>query len=181
MTIAPQAPVQAVPDFLELEITGRCQLECTHCYAESGPARDHGVMSVEDWTRVITEAAAGGAKTVQLIGGEPTLRPAFAALVGHALEVGLRVQVYSNLYRVRAEHWDLFAHPQVSLSTSYYSDDPAEHDTITGRKGLTTPPGPTSSRPSAAASRSRSASSTCTTGSGRRRPRPRCDRSASTA
>ena len=24
--------------FLELEVTGQCQLACTHCYAESGPA-----------------------------------------------------------------------------------------------------------------------------------------------
>ncbi|MFJ2093099.1 radical SAM protein [Streptomyces sp. NPDC087901] len=135
MTIAPHAPIQAVPEFLELEVTDRCQLACTHCYAESGPTRDHGSMSVEDWTRIITEAAAGGARTVQLIGGEPTLHPEFAALLGHALEVGLRVQVYSNLYRVRAEHWGLFAHPLVSLSTSYYSDDADEHDAITGRKG----------------------------------------------
>lgn len=135
MTIAPQAPMQVVPEFLELEITGRCQLACSHCYAESGPTQGHGSMTAEDWVRIITEAALGGTRTVQLIGGEPTLHPAFADLVGHALACGLRVQVYSNLYRVRAEHWDLYVHPRVSLATSYYSDDPVEHDAITGRPG----------------------------------------------
>jgi MoaA/NifB/PqqE/SkfB family radical SAM enzyme len=124
-----------VPEFLELEITGRCQLTCGHCYAESGPTTGHGTMTGDDWRRVITEAAALGTKIVQFIGGEPTLSPEFAGLVGHALGAGLRVQVYSNLFRVRAEHWDLFAHPRVSLATSYYSDDPDQHDAVTGRKG----------------------------------------------
>ncbi|MFI8093889.1 radical SAM protein [Streptomyces sp. NPDC086080] len=122
--------------FLELEITSRCQLTCaSHCYAEAGPTKGHGSMTGADWHALIDEAAAIGVTTVQFIGGEPTLHPDFAALVGHALEAGLRVQVYSNLYRVRAEHWALFSLPQVSLATSYYSDDPAEHDAITGRKG----------------------------------------------
>ncbi|MFD5788544.1 radical SAM/SPASM domain-containing protein [Streptomyces sp. NPDC127037] len=134
MTIAPQAPM-TVPEFLELEITGRCQLACSHCYAESGPTQGHGSMTAEDWTRIITEAAAGGARIVQFIGGEPSMHPRFAELVQHALTSGLRVQVYSNLYRVRAEHWDLYGHPAVTLATSYYSTDPAEHDEITGRPG----------------------------------------------
>ncbi|GAA0503808.1 hypothetical protein GCM10011581_25960 [Saccharopolyspora subtropica] len=47
--------------FVWLEITGRCQLECGHCYAESGPAGDHGRMRVEDWRRVIDQAAEIGA------------------------------------------------------------------------------------------------------------------------
>jgi MoaA/NifB/PqqE/SkfB family radical SAM enzyme len=31
--------------------------------------------------------------------------------------------------------WDLFDDPNVTLATSYYSDDPDEHDSITGRRG----------------------------------------------
>jgi MoaA/NifB/PqqE/SkfB family radical SAM enzyme len=34
--------------FLWLEITGKCQLHCTHCYAESGPRETHGVMTDKD-------------------------------------------------------------------------------------------------------------------------------------
>ena len=43
--------------FLWLEITGKCQLACEHCYAESGPKGTNGVMTVEDWQRVIDEAS----------------------------------------------------------------------------------------------------------------------------
>lgn len=137
MTIAPEAPARpAVPEFLELEITGRCQLTCPSlCYAKAGPTQDHGSMSGADWQRLISEAAEIGVKKVQFIGGEPTMHPHFDALVHHALAVGLGVQVYSNLYRVRLEHWALFEQPKVFLATSYYSDLAEEHERVTGRKG----------------------------------------------
>ncbi|MDX2565102.1 radical SAM protein [Streptomyces sp. TX20-6-3] len=122
--------------FLALELTSRCQLTCPgQCYATAGPTAGHGDMTAEDWHRIIGEAAALGTKTVQIIGGEPTLAPAFTELVEHALRVGLSVRVYSNLYKVRAEHWPLFEDPRVSVATSYYSDTAAEHDAITGREG----------------------------------------------
>ncbi|MEO3976890.1 radical SAM protein [Streptomyces sp. CAU 1734] len=134
MTIAPEAPVPL--RFLSLELTARCQLSCpSHCYAQAGPSGGHGSMSVADWRRVVSEAAALGTTTVQLIGGEPLLHPDCVELAEHVLGLGLRARIYSNLYRVRAEHWALFAHPLIRLATSYYSDDPVQHDVITGRPG----------------------------------------------
>jgi MoaA/NifB/PqqE/SkfB family radical SAM enzyme len=137
MTIAPEAPAKpAVPPFLELEITGKCQLTCpTLCYAKAGPTNGHGSMTGDDWKRLIREAAEIGVQKVQFIGGEPTLHPEFEALVYRALVLGLDVQVYSNLYRVKHEHWELFQRPKVSLATSYYSDVAEEHERVTGRKG----------------------------------------------
>ncbi|MET3986293.1 radical SAM protein [Streptomyces sp. PvR034] len=131
-TIEPAAGI----DFLELEITRRCQLTCgLHCYAEAGPTKGHGSMTVSDWESVITEAAAIGVSRVQLIGGEPTLHPDFAELVEYALAEGLQVQVYSNLYQVQVAHWPLFERPGVSLATSYYADTHEGHDEVTGRTG----------------------------------------------
>ncbi|MET8812999.1 radical SAM protein [Streptomyces sp. NPDC004549] len=137
MTITPEAPAAhpAVPEFLELEITGQCQLTCPSlCYAKAGPTQGHGSMTTADWKRLLREAASVGVKKVQFIGGEPTLHPGFEDLVHRALMLGLEVQVYSNLYRVKHQHWDLFEQPKVSLATSYYSDDPDEHEKVTGRK-----------------------------------------------
>ncbi|MCX5231476.1 radical SAM protein [Streptomyces sp. NBC_00233] len=129
-------PSVASLDFLSLELTSRCQFTCPgQCYAEAGPTKGHGSMSTQDWHRLIDEAVALGTSTVQFIGGEPLLHPAFTELVAHALRVGLRVRVHSNLYKVRAEHWPLFEAPRVSLATSYYSDLAAEHDAITDRVG----------------------------------------------
>lgn len=121
---------------LSLEITSRCQLTCPSlCYAQAGPSRAHGTMTAPDWLHLIDEAAALGVESAQVIGGEPSLHPAFADIVEHALAVGLRVRVYTNLVLVRAAHWRLYEHPRVSLATSYHSDVPGEHDAITGRRG----------------------------------------------
>lgn len=118
---------------LELEITGRCGLTCAHCYADSGPSGGHGTMTVEDWIGVITDAEAAGVSAIQFIGGEPTMYPHFGRLLRAAIDAGLAVEVFSNMVRVREEWWDLYESPMVSLATSYYSDQAAEHDAVTGR------------------------------------------------
>ena len=120
---------------LELELTGRCQLRCRHCYADSGPSGTDGAMTANDWQRVIADAADLGVGMVQFIGGEPSLHSAFRQLVAQAINAGLRVEVFSNLVHVTKACWDLYSHPRVSLATSYYSDTAAEHQAVTGRRG----------------------------------------------
>lgn len=124
----------AVPSFLELEITGFCQLKCVHCYADSGPHGGRGTMATADWERVIDQAAAIGVKMVQFIGGEPTLDPDLPRLIRHALGSGLKVYVYSNLVHVTPELWELFSQPGMFLGTSWYSADSVTHGTITGSR-----------------------------------------------
>lgn len=135
MTITPPEPDSGL-SFLWLEVTGRCQLECVHCYADSGPAGTHGTMTYLDWLGVVDQAADLGVRMVQTIGGEPTLWPGLPGLVSGALSRGLEVEVYSNLVHVTDAMWELFALPGVRLATSYYTDDPAEHRRITGRPTL---------------------------------------------
>ncbi len=117
-----------------LELTGKCQLSCTHCYAASGPDGTHGTMADEDWWRVIDEAAGMGVRLVQFIGGEPTLHAELPALVRHAVARGLDVEVYTNLVRVPDDMWAVFELEGVSLATSYYSAMPDVHDRITRRR-----------------------------------------------
>ncbi|WP_216915560.1 radical SAM protein [Nocardia noduli] len=118
--------------FLWLELTGRCQLSCTHCYADSGPTKTHGTMTTSDWLSVIDDAADIGVREIQFIGGEPTLHPALPELIRHASSRGIATEVYSNLVRVRADIWDLLIEHNVRLATSYYSDQPEQHTLITG-------------------------------------------------
>lgn len=121
--------------FVWLEITGRCQLSCTHCYADAGPTGDHGAMTGDDWRRVIEQAAALGVGTVQFIGGEPTAHPELPALVEYALAAGVAVEVYTNLVHVTPQLWETFDAPGVQLACSYYSDRPDQHAAITGTAG----------------------------------------------
>ena len=90
-------------------------------------------MQQDDWCRVIEQLAVLGVMTVQFIGGEPMLHQSLPTLVEHALGRGLRVEIFSNLAHVPAGMWPVLERDGVSLATSYYSDDPAEHASITGR------------------------------------------------
>lgn len=138
----------AVPgvSFMWLEVTGRCQLQCAHCYADSGPYGMHEVMTAADWRRVIDQAAGIGVSMVQFIGGEPTLYPELPELVDHTLAVGVQVEVFSNLVHVTPALGDTFDRPGVRLACSYYSDDPAQHVAVTAESARTFAPAPTSSR-----------------------------------
>jgi MoaA/NifB/PqqE/SkfB family radical SAM enzyme len=122
--------------FLWLEITGQCQLQCTHCYNSSGPTGTTGAMTSDDWRHVIDEAASAGVGMVQFIGGEPTMHPDLTDLIRHALDAGLRVEVYTNLVHITPAQWETFGLPGVSLATSFYTDDREQHRQITGRDTL---------------------------------------------
>jgi MoaA/NifB/PqqE/SkfB family radical SAM enzyme len=124
------------PTFLWLEITGLCQLECVHCYADSGPRGNHGTMTVADWQAVIDQAAELGVRMVQMIGGEPTMHSGLPVLVAHALRAGIEVEVYTNLVHVPKQMWSVFERPGLRLATSFYSADPEQHARITGRRTL---------------------------------------------
>ena len=126
---------KSTTSFIWLELTGRCQLNCVHCYADSGPTQGHGTMATDDWLRIIDQAAEHGVAMVSMIGGEPTSHPDFADLLEHALAMDLEVEVFTNLFHVADRLWTLFSLPGVRLATSYYSDDPVQHDTVTGRPG----------------------------------------------
>lgn len=121
--------------FVWLEITGRCQLNCAHCYAESGPKGNDGAMRPADWCRVTDEVAQLGARMVQFIGGEPTLHRASPDLVRRALRQGLEVEVFSNLVHVSPGLWETFAQRGVRLATSYYSADATDHEAVTRGRG----------------------------------------------
>jgi MoaA/NifB/PqqE/SkfB family radical SAM enzyme len=123
--------------FLWLEITAKCNLACTHCYADSGPQEElYGRMAFDDWTRVIDEAHELGCRSLQFIGGEPTLHPRLHDLVDHANHRGFEfIEVYTNATRLGANLLGCFQRGRVHVATSFYSDDPSVHDRLTQGKG----------------------------------------------
>jgi MoaA/NifB/PqqE/SkfB family radical SAM enzyme len=133
VTVTMETAEETGARFLWLDVTRKCQLNCTYCYNSSGPDGGHGTMTRQDWTGVLDQAAACGVDTVQFIGGEPTMHPDAAALVEHALGLGLKVEVFSNLVHVPGVWWELFQHDGVRVATSYYSAQAAEHNAVTGR------------------------------------------------
>jgi MoaA/NifB/PqqE/SkfB family radical SAM enzyme len=123
--------------FLWLEITGKCNLECVHCYADSGPRQDmFGQMRTEDWLRVLRDAADLGCRQVQFIGGEPTLHPDLARMISFASERGYTfIEVFTNATVLGESLLRTFVEHNVNVATSFYSDDPETHALITKHRG----------------------------------------------
>ncbi|MFM9611519.1 radical SAM protein [Streptomyces sp. V2] len=128
-------PAQLPLRFAWLEITGLCNLNCRHCYAESSPQGDHGDMTETDWIRVIDQLDEMGVRDIQFIGGEPTLHPGLSRFIRHAGKYGMRIEVFSNMTHIKPEVWDALQLPGVRLAFSYYSDEASGHEAVTGTRG----------------------------------------------
>lgn len=84
-----------------LEVTGRCNLNCRHCFAESSASSsssDPSLSQVKTWIDDITKS---GRAFMQLSGGEPTVRDDLPQIVAHAKSAGCEyVQLNSNGLRL---------------------------------------------------------------------------------
>lgn len=123
--------------FLWLEITAKCNLECSHCYAHSGPRQPLlGSMRTHDWLRVMRECHDLGCRQVQFIGGEPTLHPDLAEMLSFASQCGYEyIEVFTNALSLNEEMLTTFVKHRVNLAVSFYSDNASIHDAITSRQG----------------------------------------------
>jgi MoaA/NifB/PqqE/SkfB family radical SAM enzyme len=120
-------------DFLWLELTNRCNLQCVHCYAESHPlSGDRDLLTTRDYESIMSQAYELGCRKIQFIGGEPQLNRDFPSLVIKAKTIGFEfIEVFSNLTRLADDTVRYAADNGVRFATSVYSDEPAAHDAIT--------------------------------------------------
>jgi pyruvate-formate lyase-activating enzyme len=77
---------------IEVQLTTRCNLRCTHCYVETG-ARDMPLERVEE---IAAFAKERGCTHLSFTGGEPTLHPQFARVLRVTADRGLTFALVSN-------------------------------------------------------------------------------------
>lgn len=73
-----------------------CNLACTHCYLECGPARTE-CMSRETMDAVLSAFEAGGFETLDITGGSPEMNPRLAWLIQEARPLAQEIIIRSNL------------------------------------------------------------------------------------
>lgn len=135
--VASQLPEELGLDFLWLELTNRCNLQCVHCYADSHPGSGYrDTLTTEQYVSLMVEAYELDCRKIQLIGGEPQLHPEFLDLLRATKRIGFEfVEVFSNLTKLDdATLWFAIEHG-VCFATSVYSDDAAVHDAVTKVRG----------------------------------------------
>jgi MoaA/NifB/PqqE/SkfB family radical SAM enzyme len=119
-----------------LELTNVCNLECVHCYCESGPdVRVTQPLTHDEYCAVIDSVADYGCREIQFIGGEPTLYKQLIPLIERARQRGMGVEIFTNATFLSNALLAACKRLNVRFATSFYSHNPAVHDAITTKSG----------------------------------------------
>ncbi len=90
-----------------LELGLRCNLRCLHCASGSGRPRPHE-LDLDTWKEVVTDLAALGCPSIDLMGGEVLLSPLLAPVTRALADAGLSFGLLTN-------GWLLDAHRAAEL------------------------------------------------------------------
>jgi MoaA/NifB/PqqE/SkfB family radical SAM enzyme len=121
-------------EFLWVELTKQCNLQCVHCYADSGPdVRTEDALTTAEYIQALGAARNAGCRRVQFIGGEPTLFKDLIMLIEHSYRLGFdEIELFTNATRLSDDLLDCLISTKAQVATSFYSDETCIHDEITG-------------------------------------------------
>jgi len=91
-------------------------------------------MSFNDWIDVLNQAFQIGCRSIQFIGGEPTIHPDLIRLIEQSRILGFEfIEVYTNGINISENMLKVFVKYNVNLAFSVYSFNSFTHDLITQR------------------------------------------------
>ncbi len=102
-----QGPAGKFPT-LQVHPGRRCNLQCLHCYSDSGPAVTEQ-LDIELLRGVVADAATIGYRVISVSGGEPLLYPALGRLLHCAHVAGLVTTVTTNGMLLDQRQLDILA------------------------------------------------------------------------
>ncbi len=104
---------------IEIEVTRRCNLRCPVCFMSAGEAADPGIADLQSLYASILEEA-GPDISIQLTGGEPTVRTDLAEIVRLGKDFGFSaIEINTNGLAIAAEP-DLLRKLKESGATGIY-------------------------------------------------------------
>lgn len=122
-------------DTLFLELLGRCNERCVHCYADAAPDVT-SALGREEVLAVIDQAVAEGFRRIQFTGGDPLLCEFLPEAVAHAAALGVpHIEIFTNGLALTPQLLDQLAPHRPAFAFSFYSTDPAAHDRVTRTPG----------------------------------------------
>jgi MoaA/NifB/PqqE/SkfB family radical SAM enzyme len=137
--IAPKTDARQGASFkLIFELTDLCNFSCVHCFRTEPGGANHRYLEMSVLDRVLDEVAAYNAlDVVALTGGEPTLHPEFADIVGRIADRGHQLTFVTNGQRFDhtldsiRPHWGAIR----SVAFSLDGGRAETHDAIRRRPG----------------------------------------------
>jgi AdoMet-dependent heme synthase len=131
--VVARAEAIAAPLSALFELTGRCNLDCGHCYLDI--AHPPPELSTKEALGVVDQLADAGTLFLTLSGGEIFVRDDALIIARHARQRGLALRILTNATRVDASLARQVAalHPQ-TVQVSIYGAHAAAHDPVTRRR-----------------------------------------------
>ncbi len=127
---ATRAPLSAL-----FELTGRCNLDCGHCYLDIAHPPDE--LSTAEAKQVIDQLADAGTLFLTLTGGELFLRKDAIEIAAHARRRGLALRLFTNATRITRELARQIARLRpLAVEVSIYGTHAAAHDGVARRNTL---------------------------------------------
>lgn len=127
------------PLSFDLEVTARCNHNCSHCYINvpaADPEARANELSLEEILGIAQQAVNLGAVWCLLTGGEPLVRADFFDLYLGLKRLGLLVSVFTNASLITREHAQLFhRYPPRDLEVTVYGVTRETYERVTRRPG----------------------------------------------
>jgi radical SAM protein with 4Fe4S-binding SPASM domain len=117
---------------ISLEITRKCNLQCKHCYSDSGVQRKNE-LTFEEIKKLIDQLAHIGVLNILLTGGEPLLHPRLFEIIEYIVSKPMSCTLFTNGTLItKAVAQKLKRYGVLSVVTSIDGATPATHDTFRG-------------------------------------------------
>lgn len=120
---------QGRPMGVHLQVADRCNHSCRHCYQVQG---EKGELSFDQLRGVIDGIADAGVFTLNVSGGEATLRPDLLDILRYARSRGFAVRLFTNGFLIDDAYAGALADVGLlEVHVSLYSGEAREHDAVT--------------------------------------------------
>jgi radical SAM protein with 4Fe4S-binding SPASM domain len=131
--LAGRAQALNVPLSALFELTGRCNLDCGHCYLDIAHPPDE--MSTADALRVVEELHRAGTLFLTLTGGEVFLRKDTLEIARHARRMGMALRIFTNATRItRGLAAEIAEVAPLAVEVSIYGTHASAHDGVAKRR-----------------------------------------------
>ncbi|MCJ7526251.1 MAG: radical SAM protein [Candidatus Aminicenantes bacterium] len=121
-----------------LEITGRCNLNCIHCYmnGETQHLTQPEKMTKKNWIEIMRKIYTMDCQKLQFIGGEVFLNKDLFDLVLEGRKIGYKsIEIYTNATLLNNQGINFLSKNNVSVAVSIYGMNNQIHDKITKVNG----------------------------------------------
>jgi len=120
---------------INIELTKKCNLVCTHCYASCALHKDQDVVvDLNIYDDFFNRFSAAGGRHVLLTGGEIFLISNLKDVVESAYIAGLNIMLFSNGTIIRGEDYE-WIKKHVDLVNISLDGPEEHHDSLRGQKG----------------------------------------------